>query len=446
MAVAPSAIRFRRARHLVLFWQARPPGRVQLRDRAPRPALHRSLPAPRLLPGMAAPQQIAAAAVLPSAPCSVSWNASSDEACSSGRIGLRTPASRRCMPSTAGTRQQGSSTPQPRTFNSGRRPRRPGSRGCRPIARSCRQRPSAIAVRHRFRFLQRQGASLPTFFWRGGHGAVSRGRKMSLSRNWRHCWRCRWGCSSGWMPNPGGCPSKRRPREAPGTPSNATFSCASARTACRHLSLRRRRAPARASARPVSHDRIASYYPSSGYFAAANVHIFLTAVLSRQLWRYPYARAYRAALAEAGHVCQTFCLTATWLGLAPFCLMGLSDSRLEKDLGLDGITESVLYAAGVGQRPQGSSWAPLVRGSLTARRNRPAGIRRQSGTRVPSSRAKVAPSSPNLDRCANPEPGTRNPEPGTRKVRHVRLLSNHRYIRHTGTVLQNGGNREWIRR
>ena len=120
----------------------------------------------------------------------------------------------------------------------------------------------------------------------------------------------------------------------------------------------------------VSHDRIASYYPSSGYFAAANVHIFLTAVLSRQLWRYPYARAYRAALAEAGHVCQTFCLTATWLGLAPFCLMGLSDSRLEKDLGLDGITESVLYAAGVGQRPQGSSWAPLVRGSLTARRNR----------------------------------------------------------------------------
>lgn len=120
----------------------------------------------------------------------------------------------------------------------------------------------------------------------------------------------------------------------------------------------------------VSPDRIASYYPTSGYFAAASVQIFLTAVLSRQLWRYPYARAYRAALAEAGHVCQTFCLTATWLRLAPFCLMGLSDSRLDKDLGLDGITESVLYAAGVGHRPQGSSWAPLVRGTLARRRNR----------------------------------------------------------------------------
>jgi SagB-type dehydrogenase family enzyme len=114
---------------------------------------------------------------------------------------------------------------------------------------------------------------------------------------------------------------------------------------------------------------VASYYPSSGYFAKAPAHVFLTAVFARQLWRYPYARAYRAALAEAGHVCQTFCLTATWLGLAPFCLMGLADSRIERDLGIDGITESVLYAAGAGHPPRGTSWAPLVRGTLASRRN-----------------------------------------------------------------------------
>jgi SagB-type dehydrogenase family enzyme len=95
----------------------------------------------------------------------------------------------------------------------------------------------------------------------------------------------------------------------------------------------------------------------------------MTAVFSRQLWRYPYARAYRAALTEAGHVCQTFCLLATWLGLAPFCLMGLADSRIEHDLGIDGITESVLYAAGVGHRPKRAAWAPLVRGALSARKN-----------------------------------------------------------------------------
>ena len=56
-----------------------------------------------------------------------------------------------------------------------------------------------------------------------------------------------------------------------------------------------------------------------------------------------------------------FCLTATALGLAPFCLMGLADSLIERDLGIDGITESILYAAGVGHRPRGSRWAPLAR-------------------------------------------------------------------------------------
>jgi SagB-type dehydrogenase family enzyme len=118
--------------------------------------------------------------------------------------------------------------------------------------------------------------------------------------------------------------------------------------------------------------RLASYYPRSPYFAKAPVQVFLTAVFHRQVWRYPYARAYRAALAESGHVCQTLCLTATWLGLAPFCLMGLADSLIEADLGLDGISESVLYAAGFGRPPARVDWAPLApgtRGRLAARPN-----------------------------------------------------------------------------
>src|SRR5207302_238621 len=67
---------------------------------------------------------------------------------------------------------------------------------------------------------------------------------------------------------------------------------------------------------------------------------------------------YRAVLAEAGHLCQNVCLTATWLGLAPFCTMALADSVIERDLGVDGVTESVVYAAGIGTRPRGVSWAP----------------------------------------------------------------------------------------
>src|SRR5215469_11582166 len=74
----------------------------------------------------------------------------------------------------------------------------------------------------------------------------------------------------------------------------------------------------------------------------------MTAVFARTMWKYRRARAYRVVLLEAGHLCQTFCLTATRLGLAPFSTAALRDSLIEKDLGLDGISESVLYVAGVG--------------------------------------------------------------------------------------------------
>lgn len=116
-------------------------------------------------------------------------------------------------------------------------------------------------------------------------------------------------------------------------------------------------------------DRLRTWMPHSGYFANAAFLVVLSAVLERQVWRYPYARAYRAALAEAGHVCQTFCLAATWRGLAPFCLMGLDDAAIEKDLGLDGVRETVLYVAGAGARPRGVAWAPRSRGTLQASRN-----------------------------------------------------------------------------
>lgn len=104
-----------------------------------------------------------------------------------------------------------------------------------------------------------------------------------------------------------------------------------------------------------------AYLPQQPWFAAAPALVLMTAVFSRAQWRYPHPRAYRVVLAEAGHLCQTFCLAATWLDLAPFCSMALADSAIERDLRLDGITESVLYAAGVGKRPAGaaSAQAPL---------------------------------------------------------------------------------------
>jgi len=111
----------------------------------------------------------------------------------------------------------------------------------------------------------------------------------------------------------------------------------------------------RSGARP---SQVASYLPGQGWYASAAALILMTAVFARTQWKYPFPRAYRAVLIEAGHGCQTFCLAATWLGLAPFCTMALADSRIERDLGLEGATESVLYAAGVGTRPPACDWAP----------------------------------------------------------------------------------------
>ena len=90
------------------------------------------------------------------------------------------------------------------------------------------------------------------------------------------------------------------------------------------------------------------YCARQGYPRNAAALFLMTAVFRRTMWKYGHARAYRVVLLDAGHLCQTFCLVATWLGLAPFCTAALKDTLIEEDLGIDGISESVLYVAGVG--------------------------------------------------------------------------------------------------
>lgn len=111
----------------------------------------------------------------------------------------------------------------------------------------------------------------------------------------------------------------------------------------------------RRGARPAE---IVRYLNGQWWFGGAAALVFMTAVFARTQWKYPAPRAYRVVLIDAGHVCQTFCLVATWLGLAPFCTMALEDSRIEGVLHIDGVRESVLYAAGVGLPPRNLNWSP----------------------------------------------------------------------------------------
>jgi len=110
--------------------------------------------------------------------------------------------------------------------------------------------------------------------------------------------------------------------------------------------------------RGLTASRLEKYVARQSCYRDVAAVVVMTAVFARSQWRYGFPRAYRVVLLDAGHLCQTFCLVATALGLAPFCTAALGDSTIERDLGLDGVTESVLYACGVGVRPSGVDWAP----------------------------------------------------------------------------------------
>jgi len=110
---------------------------------------------------------------------------------------------------------------------------------------------------------------------------------------------------------------------------------------CLHHRLERLRA-----SRAV--EKAVAYTAGQDFVAGASALFIMTAVFPRVLWKYRFARSYRVVLLDAGHLCQTFCLAATWLGLAPFCTAAFEDTLIEKDLGLDGIRESAIYVAGVG--------------------------------------------------------------------------------------------------
>ena len=177
--------------------------------------------------------------------------------------------------------------------------------------------------------------------------------------------------------------SRRRRRAALATPSRPTSSSAMSQSSPRGLSLRARSACAREDSR-TGVPRTAARLPSQQRLLRRRVRDgVLHDDLRTDHMALSVLAAYRAALVEAGHLCQTFCLTATWLGPRPVLRDGLWPIRsIERDLGIDGIRESVLYAAGVGRPPAGSGWAPLPRGTLKVRRT--AGCRDSDPVSIPT--------------------------------------------------------------
>jgi SagB-type dehydrogenase family enzyme len=97
----------------------------------------------------------------------------------------------------------------------------------------------------------------------------------------------------------------------------------------------------------------------------AAVVCFMTALLPRTMFKYRSPRAYRIVSLETGHLAQTFCLVATWLGLAPFTTAAVADTATERALGIDGVSETLMYVVGAGMPKR-----TRVRGARRATRAR----------------------------------------------------------------------------
>jgi SagB-type dehydrogenase family enzyme len=108
-------------------------------------------------------------------------------------------------------------------------------------------------------------------------------------------------------------------------------------------------------------DKCAEFSAGQEWTRNASVFFIMTAVVPRTAWKYRIPRVYRAFLLDAGHLSQSFLLSSTALGLGAFCIGIISDVTIEKELEIDGVNETVLFAVGVGHSAKNGSTPPESR-------------------------------------------------------------------------------------
>jgi len=77
--------------------------------------------------------------------------------------------------------------------------------------------------------------------------------------------------------------------------------------------------------------------------------VLLVADFRRTAWKYSHPNVYRALFHEAGHIGQNVMLAATARGLTAAPTVAVCDAVVERLLGLDRITQAVLYALVIGE-------------------------------------------------------------------------------------------------
>lgn len=96
--------------------------------------------------------------------------------------------------------------------------------------------------------------------------------------------------------------------------------------------------------------------------------VVLSAAIDRMISKYHSPRVYRVCLLNAGHLGQTFALTATALGLAPFQTAAFHDSTVAQACGLENIGHTPLYILAAGYPETQPRVAPPAASLETFRR------------------------------------------------------------------------------
>jgi putative peptide maturation dehydrogenase len=103
------------------------------------------------------------------------------------------------------------------------------------------------------------------------------------------------------------------------------------------------------------------FMTGQSFLGEAQVSFLMTARFSRSHWKYwKHQKAYAATLMDTAHLSQALYLVATELGLGAFVTAAINAADIDDALGLDGVEEGALAAAGCGVPLPGSPLEPEV--------------------------------------------------------------------------------------
>lgn len=108
----------------------------------------------------------------------------------------------------------------------------------------------------------------------------------------------------------------------------------------------------------LTRDRVVELCATQPWVGGTAFVVVLCAVIDRMLSKYRDPRCYRVCLLNAGHLGQTFALTATALGLGAFQTAAFGDSAVAQACGLDNIGHTPLYILAAGYPAGEQTMAP----------------------------------------------------------------------------------------